>query len=89
MKKEDQVVSLEIAKKLYEAGYRQDTEHFWAKHPVFTRGEFKVLAPLNEVEQVRMKNNGFSIEYAAPIVAELIKLMPYPYALGNCSINEP
>ena len=71
MIKEDDVVSVEMAKRLKEAGFPQDGNVFWASHFVFTKGELRLVEPVNEIEKQKMKDNGFSVSYAAPSIFEL------------------
>lgn len=63
MKIENQVVSLELAKKLKKAGYSQDSIWFWEK-PLAPRKKYRVC-PINYHDMMP------ECDYAAPTVAEL------------------
>lgn len=65
MELEDQVVSLELAKKLKEAGVKQESYFVWAK-----------LGEMPEKWNVQRKDTQYPDEYAAFTVAELGEMLP-------------
>jgi hypothetical protein len=86
MKLEDQVVSLELAKKLKEAGYKQKGLWWWYEHK--QRGkddDFSECLVLDNEPDYTMHPREHWNKYVAPTVAELgEKLLDYS---GNIGYN--
>lgn len=72
MKLEDQVVSLELAKKMKELGFEQESHFCW--HNVKSLGGYGVY-PFNEYRKLH-NEDGTEKNYSAYTVAELGEMLP-------------
>jgi len=68
MKLEQQVVSLELAKELKEAGYPQESLYRWRKYSL---AEKPALYQIPEGTELGVLSGKLEFEYSAPTVAEL------------------
>jgi hypothetical protein len=89
MKLEDQVVSLELAKKLKEAGYKQKGLWWWYEHK--QRGkddDFSECLVLDNEPDYTMHPREDWNKYVAPTVAELGERLPEAVEINNyiCSL---
>lgn len=73
MKLEQQVCSLELAKKLKELGVKQESLFWWGMYKQSNQfyGDFKVCTELHTADKVN-----YSFEYSAFTVAELGEMLP-------------
>lgn len=78
------VTSLELARKLKEAGYPQEGEFWWKHYEQSEVGELPILARDDEI------NDGFMEDYyAAPLCTELLEQLPEYIDLPDGSRKYP
>ena len=90
MKLKDQVVSLELAKKLKKAGYPQKSLYKWCDYG--DKGSAYPTLMDSGSRTVRATSYGVSLVpkfYSAPTVAELGERLPYNNTIKNWQFLEP
>jgi len=75
MNLEDQVISLELAKKLKELGVKQESLFYWAGSALWFKRGGVVYSQDNEVETFEWIKNNYNDFYSAFSVAELAPLL--------------